>query len=104
MNILVRMQAALPEPADLPTSAYSDNAPTPISKNRLPMQDISVDAVPEDISSVEALLIEEPAQRLAAGSHSVQLDPDDGLILRYTVAGSGPVVVAQAPGWGIGAG
>lgn len=47
---------------------------------------------------------EAPALRLAPGSHSVQLDPDDGMVLRYTVAGSGPVVVAQAPGWGIGAG
>jgi proline iminopeptidase len=64
------------------------------------MQDIDLDAAEAPAASA----IEAPEQRLAPGSHAVQLDPDDGLILRYTVAGSGPVVVAQAPGWGIGAG
>lgn len=38
-------------------------------------------------------------QRLAPGGHQVELN---GVRFWYTVAGSGPVLIIQAPGWGIG--
>lgn len=38
-------------------------------------------------------------QRLSPGEHTAQVD---GLRFRYRVAGHGPLLVVQAPGWGIG--
>lgn len=40
-------------------------------------------------------------QRLAVGAHVADFD---GLQLAYHVSGSGPLLVAPAPGWGIGSG
>ncbi len=37
--------------------------------------------------------------RLSAGAHDVVLD---GLSFHYVIAGRGPLLVVQAPGWGIG--
>ncbi|WMJ69752.1 alpha/beta hydrolase [Stenotrophomonas sp. 24(2023)] len=37
--------------------------------------------------------------RLAAGEHVAELQ---GLTLHYTIAGHGPLLVVQSPGWGIG--
>ena len=37
--------------------------------------------------------------RLSAGAHDVVLD---GLSFHYVIAGHGPLLVVQAPGWGIG--
>jgi proline iminopeptidase len=39
------------------------------------------------------------SERLAQGEHTARLN---GLSFHYTVAGHGPLLVVQAPGWGIG--
>ena len=52
----------------------------------------------DNLAAAAAIPLE---QRLLAGHHVADFD---GLQLAYTVAGSGPLLVAPAPGWGIGSG